>query len=156
MRIEKAVVVAGRPEQLWDLLWDVERIAGCIRGTSDVRTVEPERRYTATVTQKVGPFGVSFPLAIEVTERQPPSSLTVEASGRDPKLGSRLKATMHIALAAADDERTRLSIDTTIALQGRLASLGQGIIARKADEELAWFSQALEAELGRAGAARDG
>lgn len=147
MKIEKQIIVDGGPEEIWELLWDVERIAGCIRGTSDVRTIEPEQSYSAMVTQKVGPFAVSFPLAISVVDRRPPSSLTVAASGRDARLGSRMKATLELALAPADGDRTSLTIDATIALQGRLASLGQGIVARKADEELAAFSHALGAEL---------
>jgi carbon monoxide dehydrogenase subunit G len=149
VRIDKQVVVDGRPPEIWEILWDVERIAHCIRGVSDVSVVEPERRYSARITQRVGPFQVSFTLAIDVLEVQPVSSIKVMASGRDAKLASRMKATMLLNLGALEESRTSLDIHTDVKLQGRLATLGQGIIARKADEELAHFSAALERELGR-------
>lgn len=149
MKIQKQLVVEGRPAELWEILWDVERIAGCIRGCSDVTVIEAERHYSAVITQRLGPFQVSFPLAIEVVDSAPTSSITVMASGRDAKLGSRMKATMRLTLSLVDEHRTSLDIDTDVALQGRLATLGQGIVARKADEELAHFSASLERELRR-------
>lgn len=148
MKISKQVSVDGRPPEIWDVLWDVERIARCIRGVSDVVVIEPERKYSALLTQRVGPFRVSFPLVIEVLESRPTSLITVVASGRDAKLASRLKATMRLSLDQASEGTSVLGIDTEVALQGRLATLGQGIVARKADEELAHFSAALERELG--------
>lgn len=148
MKIAKQLAVDGQPAEIWEVLWDVERIARCIRGVSDVVVIEPEREYSARITQRVGPFQVSFPLRIEVLESKPITSITVVASGRDTKLASRLKATMRLGLDSVTASTSSLSIDTDIALQGRLATLGQGIVARKADEELAHFSVALGRELG--------
>jgi carbon monoxide dehydrogenase subunit G len=148
MKIAKQLSVDGQPAEIWEVLWDVERIARCIRGVSDVVVIEPEREYSARITQRVGPFQVSFPLRIEVLESKPITSITVVASGRDTKLASRLKATMRLGLDSVTASTSSLSIDTDIALQGRLATLGQGIVARKADEELAHFSVALGRELG--------
>jgi carbon monoxide dehydrogenase subunit G len=153
MKISKQLAVDGQPPEIWEVLWDVERIARCIRGVSDVVVIKPEREYSARITQRVGPFQVSFPLVIEVLESKPTSSITVVASGRDAKLASRLKATMRLSLDAATASTSSLAIDTDVALQGRLATLGQGIVARKADEELDYFSVALGRELGAGEAA---
>ena len=147
MKIEKQLVVDRGAEDIWGFLWDVERVAACIRGTSDVRILEDRHHYSARVTQRVGPFGVSFPLLIDVVEADAPHRLTVSASGRDAKLASGMKATMQLTLRPQGEERTIIDIDTTVALQGRLASLGQGIIGRKADDELEYFSEALAREL---------
>lgn len=154
MRISKQLAVDGQPADIWEVLWDVERIARCIRGVSDVVVIEPERKYSARITQRVGPFHVSFPLLIEVLESTPTSSITVVASGRDAKLASRLKATMRLSLETATESTSSLAVDTDVALQGRLATLGQSIVARKADEELAYFSAALGQELAGEAAAR--
>jgi carbon monoxide dehydrogenase subunit G len=83
VRVEKQTTVAAPPEQVWAFLWDVERVARCIPGCSDVRVVDPQRSYTATVTEKVGPFRVSFPLEIEVTRLEAPRNLQVQARGAD-------------------------------------------------------------------------
>ena len=150
MRIEKSVVVPGRPDELWEVLWDVGRIATCIRGASDVVTIEDRRAYSAVITQKIGPFSVRFPLSIQVLETAPPSLLTILASGRDARIGSGMKATMRLRLEPAGADTTALAIDTEITLQGKLASLGQGLINGKADEELEHFRTCLGHELERA------
>lgn len=147
MKIEKRLTVDGSPGEIWKVLWDVERIAGCIRGSSDVTVIEPHKHYSARITQRVGPFQVSFPLDIEVLETILNNSITVVAAGKDTKIGSRMKATMRLSLQSVDESRTVLDIDSDVALQGRIAALGQGIISRKADEELDHFSRALEREL---------
>lgn len=148
MKISKQLVVDGQPPEIWEVLWDVERIARCIRGVSDVVVIEPERKYSARITQRVGPFQVSFPLLIEVLESRPTSLITVVGSGRDAKLASRLKGKMRLSLSPASESTSVLDIDTDVSLQGRLAALGQGIVARKADEELGHFKAALGRELG--------
>lgn len=147
MKIEKRLTVEGSPPEIWEVLWDVERIAGCIRGCSDVKVIEPERHYSAHITQRVGPFHVSFPLDIEVLEIDPMKAITVVGSGKDTKIGSRIKGTMRLSLRPIDETSTGLEIDTDVALQGRIAALGQGIVNRKADEELGHFSIALQKEL---------
>lgn len=147
MKIEKQLTVNGSQSEVWNILWDVERIAGCIRGCSDVTVVEPEKRYTARITQRIGPFQVSFPLLIDVLESTPEESITVVASGKDARIGSRLKATMRLALRQVEEARTTIEIDTEVALQGRIATLGQSIVSRKADEEIGHFSTALQREL---------
>src|SRR3990170_7587074 len=106
MKIEKQLVVERRAEDIWEFLWDVERVAACIRGTSDVRILEDRLHYSARVTQRVGPFGVSFPLLIDVVEAEAPRRLAVTASGRDTRLASGMKATMVLTLEPEGDERT--------------------------------------------------
>ncbi len=149
MKIEKALVVPGRPEEVWEVLWDVSLGAGCIRGASDVVTIEDRRAYSAVMTQKIGPFTVRFPLSIQVLEAVPPTLLTIVASGRDTRIASGMKTTMRLRLEPAGDNETALAIDTDVTLQGKLASLGQGLINGKADEELEHFRTCLSLELTR-------
>jgi carbon monoxide dehydrogenase subunit G len=147
MIVDKDLVISSEPHVLWDVLWDVSRIASCIRGCSDVQVLDPRRRYSAVLDQSVGPFHVSFPLNIEVTDIKPHERIAVEATGRDAKLASQIKATMGLSLTRVGDRSTMLHIHTDLAIRGRLATLGQGIVSRKADEELRYFSACLEEEL---------
>lgn len=149
MRIEKTTVVPGRPEEVWEVLWDVSRVAACIRGASDVVTVEDRQSYSAVLTQKIGPFSVRFPLQIQVLEAVPPRTLVIVATGRDTRIGSGMKTTMRLGLEPAGHAETALAIETEITLQGKLASLGQGLINGKADEELEHFRTCLSRELDR-------
>ena len=158
MKIEKEITVDVSPERVWDFLWDVERVARCIPGCSDVQVVEPQRSYKATVAEKVGPFRVSFPLTIAVTELEAPRHLQVRASGADTKVASNLKATLDLWLTESQGNGTTIGIVTDLAVLGKLGALGHSVISRKADENIQRFSAALRQQLeaqapGGAGAA---
>jgi carbon monoxide dehydrogenase subunit G len=148
VKIHHELDLAREPGAVWQALWDVERVAGCIRGCREVEVIEPEKAYRATIAQSVGPFRVTFPLAIDVEAIDPPRSLRVGASGRDSKLGSRMQGSLTCSLDGATSGRTRVAIDLDVALQGKLATLGHGIIERKARDELAAFGACLGELLG--------
>ncbi len=147
MRIQHDFEVGRGAEAVWTRLWDVELVASCIRGCSEVQTIEPLRAYSATVTQTIGPFHVAFPLAIDIREAQPPARLTVSASGRDNRIASRVQGTLTTTLAEVARDRTRVAIDMELSVQGRLATLGHGIIERKGRDELTHFADELRRAL---------
>ncbi len=149
MRLRHEFEVDGSVDAVWDRLWDVELVAGCIHGCSDVRTIEPFRSYAATVTQSLGPFRVAFPLAIEVRDVRPPRAFSVAATGRDARVASRVQGILDATLGEAEGGRTRVTVDVDVALQGRLATLGHGVVERKGRDELAHFAEALRSALSR-------
>ena len=155
MRIQHDFEIGRGAEAVWTRLWDVELVASCIRGCSDVQTVEPLRVYSATVTQTIGPFRVAFPLAIDVREAQAPARLTVSASGRDNRIASRVQGTLTTTLAEVAPDRTLVSIDMDLSVHGRLATLGHGIIERKGRDELNHFADELRRALSERGGAAD-
>ena len=147
MKIEKKVVVQASPEKVWDTLWDVERVAGCIPGCSDVRVIEPQKSYSAVVSEKVGPFKVRFPVAVTVAELQAPTHMRVDATGRDAAVASTLKASLSLDLASQPVDRTEIAIDVDLTVLGKLGTLGGSVIKRKADENMALFGQNLAREI---------
>jgi hypothetical protein len=147
VKIEKQIAVQAKPERVWGLLWQIERLAECIPGCSEVRIVEPQRTYTATVTERLGPFRVSFPLTIAVTELEAPRRLQVRASGADARTASNLRATLDLSLAERSDGGTTISIVTDLNVLGKLGALGHSVITRKAHENLERFGAALREEL---------
>jgi carbon monoxide dehydrogenase subunit G len=150
MNVEKRIVVNVEPEQVWQFLWQVERVAGCVPGCGEVEVVEPQSSYRAVVSEKVGPFRVSFPLAISVTDAEPPRRLRVEATGRDAKVASSLKGVLDLQLNEQADSKTEIVINADVAVLGKLGTLGQSVIIRKANENLdklaACLRQQLESE----------
>ncbi len=147
MKIEKKVVVDASPEKVWDTLWDVERVAGCIPGCSSVQVIEPQKSYTAVVSEKVGPFKVTFPVAVNVAELQAPTHMRVDATGRDNAMASTLKASLSLDLAGQSTDRTQIAIDVDLTVLGKLGTLGSSVIKRKADENMEKFSQNLAREI---------
>lgn len=146
MRFEKEIVVQVPPERVWAFLWDVERVAECLPGCRDVRTIVPQERYEAMVSERIGPFKVQFPLEIRILEVEKPRRFKAVASGRDLSVGSTLKVTLDLSLSGTED-RSRLIIVSEAGILGKLGTLGHGIIQHKADDIMTRFAQNLEKAL---------
>lgn len=150
MEFQQRIAVTTSPAKVWDLLWDIKRVAACIPGCKDAREVEPHKRYLAVVGERVGPFKVEFPLEIEVLEAQEGRRLRAAATGKDTAIGSSMKMLLDLGILE-EGGQTILDIRTDISILGKLGTLGHSMIKRKADEVMAKFVNALKAELERAG-----
>lgn len=146
MTFEQEIAVAAAPEQVWAFLWDVDRVARCLPGCRDVRTVVAHQRYEAVVAERVGPFKVQFPLEIQVLAAEAPTHLQVQASGRDASIGSSLQVTLDLRIEG-QGAGSRLVIHSDVAIQGKLGTLGHGVIQPKANGIMGQFAEALRREL---------
>ena len=146
MRFAKDIAVAVPPEKVWAFLWDVERVARCLPGCREVRTVVPHERYEAVVGERVGPFKVQFPLEIQVLEADEPRRLRAQATGRDTAVASALKVMLDLQLEKTDTG-SRLTIVTEASILGKLAALGHSVVQHKADGIMTQFAQAIQREL---------
>ncbi len=62
--LHRVIELAASPIAVWERLWDIHALAGCIPGCGDVEAIEERRRYRATIRDKVGPFRIAIPLEI--------------------------------------------------------------------------------------------
>ena len=146
MRFSEEIPLAAGPRRVWDLLWDVGRVARALPGAKDIREVTPHERYEAMIDERVGPFRMRFPLQIDVLEADPPRRLKAQASGRDPTLGNSLHMTFELVVQK-DGKGSRLAVNADIEIRGTLAAFGQGIIRQKAESTMTRFADALRREL---------
>ena len=146
MRFEKEVEIQAPKEKVWQFIWDVDRFIACVPGCKEAKTIEPGKRYSATLVEKVGPFRVEFPTTIEVLERDELKRIKAQASGADNKIGSRLKVDLDVTLSG-EGEKSVLAFAAGVDILGKLAALGHGIIKRKADQALDEFAQAVKKKL---------
>lgn len=146
MKFEKEISVAVKPDRVWAFLWDVDRVARCLPGCKEEKTIVPHERYEAVVSERMGPFKVQFPLEIEVLEAEAPTHLRAQASGRDPAMGSSLRVTLDLMLEG-QGTGSRLVINSEVGILGKLAALGDGIIQHKADGLMTQFAESLRKEL---------
>ena len=146
MQFQKEVQIAAPRDKVWNFIWDVDRFIACVPGCKEAKTLEPGKRYSATMVEKVGPFKVEFPTTIEVLEREELSRIKAQASGADNKIGSRMKVDLDVHLRDQNGS-TVLGFVAGIDILGKLAALGHGIIKRKADQVLDEFAQAVKKRL---------
>lgn len=146
MQFQKEVEILAPREKVWQFIWDVDRFIACVPGCKEAKTIEPGKRYAATMVEKVGPFKVEFPTTIEVLEREELTRIKAQATGADNKIGSRMKLDLDVHLRE-DGDKTILSFVAGVDILGKLAALGHGIIKRKADQVLDEFAQAVKTKL---------
>jgi len=146
LQFQKEVEIRAPREKVWKFIWDVDRFIACVPGCKEAKTIEEGKRYSAVMTEKVGPFKVEFPTTIEVLEREELSHIRAQAAGADNKIGSRMKIDLDVNLQG-DNEKTILGFVAGVDILGKLAALGHGIIKRKADQVLDEFAQAVKHKL---------
>ena len=142
-RIEVPVAV----DEAWDFLWEVQRVARCLPGCVGVEEIEPGKTYKARFEDHVGPYKVSFDLNVVIDEADPPRSLRLVATGQDSRLGVSQKVALLATLRAVDAAQTALEMDADVQVLGKIATLGQFVIQRKAREVVKQFAANVAREL---------
>ena len=146
MRVAREVALAVPAERVWQALWDVPRMVGCVPGCVEAREVEPRRRYQARMSQRVGPITLSVPLDIRVTDESP-GRLALEARGRDSLLAAEVQMSVRLAVEASETG-SRLAVEAEGRVLGKLGALGAGVIQRRAEELVDEFTARLRDAVG--------
>jgi carbon monoxide dehydrogenase subunit G len=135
-------------ESIWPIFFDVARIARLIPGCEQVEEKEPLVLYTAVMKQKIGPFKLEVPTEVRVEDMLAPERVRSRARGRDKFTGTTLDVLLDVVLAPAENNGTRLTVDSTLQVAGRLAALGYPVVKKKTEEIFVEFEKRLRAELG--------
>lgn len=142
--------MSARPPEAWATITDVGRVASWLSIVRDVHEVEPMRRYTAVLEDRVGPFALRADLAIEVTADEAARQLGVRASGEDRQVASRISATVDLTVME-DRGGSVVRAAGRYEITGRIATLGAGAIRKKGDKVLEELFANIARELGAAG-----
>ena len=135
---------------LWQIFWDVRRVAALIPGCEDVQEIERLQHYSAVMRQKIGPFKLEVPSRIVIESHDAERSLVLCASGSDQRTGTAIDVRMHIVLQEQDGPegtQCRLAVQASLLVTGRLASLGYPIIKKRSEELFLEFERRLRAQL---------
>ena len=147
MLLENSLKLAMPPDQLMPLLEDLERIAPCLPGASITERVD-ERTYKGRVTVKVGPVSVSYDGVMTVVEvDREARRLVMRGEGRDPKGAGNAKATITMTVEEAEGGGSLGKIQSDVAITGRVAQFGRGLMQDVADRLLTQFAQCVESSL---------
>jgi carbon monoxide dehydrogenase subunit G len=132
----------------WEFIWDAPRLARCLPGCVGVQEIEPRQAYKARFEDHVGPYKVHFDLDIQVKETRPLEMVHITAGGRDARLGVTQRVDLTVTLREIEAARTGLDVEAEIEVLGKVATLGQFVVKRKAQEVVKQFARNIEAELG--------
>ncbi len=147
--VSRTVHVAAPAERTWSVILDFPRVVSWLRIVRDLREVEPLRRYTTVLEDRVGPFALRADLAIDVAADEAARHLRVSGSGEDRQVASRIRGALDLAIVARDGG-SDVTVTGRYEITGRIATLGAGAIRKKGDKVLEDFFGSLTRELGGA------
>jgi carbon monoxide dehydrogenase subunit G len=155
MELDHSFTVPVPPDQAWDVLLDVARIAPCMPGAT-VETVEGDD-VAGRLKVKVGPVSLTYKGTAKFTDRDPAGhSVLVEASGKETRGAGTASATVRAALrpssGADSDGGTLVTLHTTLNVTGRPAQFGRGVIAEVGSRLIDKFADNLAQQLTGTGA----
>jgi carbon monoxide dehydrogenase subunit G len=156
MQMEHVFTVPVPVAQAWGVLLDVERVAPCMPGAT--LTSFDGEAFEGTVRVKLGPVSMTykgrgrFASTDEAARR-----VVIEASGRDSRGGGTAAATATAQLAPAEDgAATLVTVVTDLAVTGRPAQFGRGMIADVGGRLLGQFADCLATTLAESDATGGG
>jgi uncharacterized protein len=126
MEIDNSFTVPVPPDQAWDVLLDVQRIAPCMPGAT-VDEVDGDV-VNGRIKVKVGPVSLTYRGTAKFTERDPEAkTVVVEAAGKETRGAGTASATVRASLAPTGDG-TQVTMHTTMNVTGRPAQFGRGVM----------------------------
>jgi carbon monoxide dehydrogenase subunit G len=147
MELDHSFTVPVPPDQAWDVLLDVQRIAPCMPGAT-VDTVDGDD-VAGRLKVKVGPVSLTYKGTATFKDRDSSDrSLLVEAAGKELRGAGTATATVRAALQPDDKpEATLVTLHTTLSVTGRPAQFGRGVIAEVGSRLIDKFADNLAQQL---------
>lgn len=145
MQLEHEFTVPVPVETAWDVLLDVERLAPCMPGAvlDEIRGDE----FDGRVKVKVGPITVTYGGTAAFLEKDVENRrLVIKATGKEAKGAGTAAATITAVLKEADGE-TRVCVSTDLAITGRPAQFGRGVMVDVSNKILGKFVECLSAQI---------
>ena len=153
IELDNSFTVPVPPEQAWDVLLDVERIAPCMPGAT-VTSVSGDE-IAGQVKVKLGPLSLSYKGTAKFIEKDQAShTIAIEASGKETRGAGTASATVHASLKPGDSGgHTIVSIHTSLNVTGRPAQFGRSLLPEVSGKLIDQFAKNLEALIEQGGTA---
>jgi carbon monoxide dehydrogenase subunit G len=155
IELDNTFTVPAPPEQTWDVLLDVERIAPCMPGAS-VLSVDGDE-IQGQVKVKLGPLSLTYKGTAKFTEKDQEShTIAIEANGKETRGAGTASANVTATLKPGDTgAETVVSIHTSLNVTGRPAQFGRSLLPEVSGKLIQQFATNLEAMI-NADTATDG
>ncbi|HXX85591.1 MAG TPA: SRPBCC family protein [Casimicrobiaceae bacterium] len=133
--------------QAWELLRDVERVAGCMPGAKISERIDA-RHYKGSVAVRFGPANMSFRGEVEVVSLEPASrTLRLIGKGTDTSGGSGASLDLTARVDAVDEVSSNLVGSSEVSMSGKVAAFGARMAEAVAEQVLTQFGANFAAEL---------
>ena len=150
MELKHEFTVPASVEETWNAFNDIESVAACFPGAT-VTSVEGDT-FHGSCKVKLGPIALIYNGSGEFVEKDESARrMVIEAKGKDKRgngtAGAHVTATM-----SETDAGTRVEVLTDLAITGKPAQVGRGVMQDVSDKLLGQFTDCLEQKVGASGA----
>ncbi len=143
MELSHSFTVPAPLDEAWATFMDLELVGGCFPGATV--TEANDEGFSGTVKVKLGPIALVYSGSGSFVERDDAAHRAViEAKGKDRRGNGTAGATVTIALADAGDGTTRADVQTDLAITGKPAQFGRGVMQDVSDKLLGQFVSCIE------------
>jgi carbon monoxide dehydrogenase subunit G len=128
MTFENAFTVQAPIDEVWRTLLDVERVAPCMPGAEVTERVGDDA-YKVAVKVKVGPMSMTYRGEVQIVDRDDDErKATMHVKAKEARGQGTADADVRIELDR-DPAGTRATIETDVQISGKIAAMGQSVIA---------------------------
>jgi len=140
MELDNSFTVPVPPDQAWDVLLDVQRIAPCMPGAT-VDEVDGDV-VNGRIKVKVGPVSLTYKGTAKFIERDPEAHVVVlEASGKETRGAGTASANVRASMAPdASGAGTEVNMHTSMNVTGRPAQFGRGVMVEVGGKLVSQFA----------------
>jgi uncharacterized protein len=135
-------------DQAWAVLVDIEQVAPCMPGAA-LDTVDGDE-FTGSVKVRLGPIGLTYKGKARFVEKDEVAHRAViDAQGKDARGNGTASATVTATLRPQDDG-TLVEVNTDLAITGKPAQFGRGVMADVGNKLIGQFADCLAGKLANA------
>ena len=142
MDFENTFEVQAPVDQVWQALLDVERIAPCMPG-AEVLEQTSDDAFKVGIKVKVGPVSMQYKGDVEIVERDDVAHRAVMRANAKETRGQG-SATADIETQLSGNGTTSATMITHLAVRGRAAAMGKGVMQDVAAKLIKEFASNLE------------
>jgi len=124
MKLNGSYQIKLEKQKVWEALNDPEILRKSIPGCEDFKK-DSETEFTATATNKIGPFNASFTGKIEIKDVNAPHSYVIEGSGNSPVGFASGQAKVKLE---DFEDGTKLTYEVEANVGGKIAQVGSRLI----------------------------
>src|SRR5262245_18361042 len=150
MELEHSLTVPVGVEDAWAHFQDISAVAECFPG-AQVTGVDGDT-FNGSVKVKLGPIALTYNGSGTFTEKDEAAHrFVVDAKGKDKRGNGTAGATVTLTMDGAAGDATDVEVHTDLAITGKPAQFGRGVMQDVSDKLLGQFVSCLEQRLGSDG-----
>ena len=152
MDLKHTFTVPAGIDETWSHFQDIESVAGCFPGATVTEIDGDDFKGSAKV--KLGPIALVYNGTGHFVEKDEAAhKFVLEAKGKDKRGNGTAGATVTATFAEEGADSTTVEVVTDLAITGKPAQFGRGVIQDVSDKLLQQFVDCLQQQVGSSGSA---